>query len=225
MKKIVKFVVLFLLCFVLFSCNKSDETKEVPEEYYSLIFDDYKSFVSNICSDEFEDYINNQVPVEWFEMSIDARHGIATITEKNFGYSLTDINRDGTQELIFIRDDYFVLAIYTIKDGNPYLLDAFNYKHNGMVLKDGCVFSTMNGGDNYIEYRVQTLEKEHLTLKTVCEFGMNYDLGYYLKDKDSKIKAITEEEFLSILSDYPDLEGGDIKQYLIECGIDFCPVF
>ncbi|MBQ9760171.1 MAG: hypothetical protein IJW16_02355 [Clostridia bacterium] len=42
-----------------------------------------------------------------------------------YGYTLRDLNKDGSDELILMTDTYNILAIYTLQDGKPVPLDYF----------------------------------------------------------------------------------------------------
>ena len=197
----------------------------VPDAYKSVLFD-YYEFVEALFSDDFENKVNNgffkspnlKLQYEWNCMVIDSRKGLQNISSESFGYSLYDINNDGVTELLLLREDYFILAVFTISFDKPQLLDAYWYNHRAMILESGNIFVFNDSGADSFEYEIQSLEEDN-TIMVHKTFGC--DSGNYYVICDGKQVSVSQQEFSNELSKYPKILSDEKKDYMIDCGIMF----
>ena len=207
----------------------NESVLEDTQEKYNQVLDDYTQLVNDLLSENFEDKVNGgnfEAPStafdqDWFYMVIDAKKGITNISSSSFGYALYDLDQDGCDELVLMRDDYFILAIFTSSSENAELLGAFYYKNKGIILGDGNVYNIVTDAANIIEYNILQLKNGELS--TIRGFGLNGE-QYYSKTYN-ETKQITESEFNDLRSNYPDIsDQSKIKEYMISNGIKFIPL-
>ncbi len=200
---------------------ETDKISQSEAIYNRFIFEDYNEWINGLFSMPLEDFAGSNLQYKFGSMVFDALNVIEKPTRESYGYCIKDLNDDGIDELILLREDYFVLAIYTLKDGQPYLLDSFWYRHNAMVLNTGEIYTISSGGADYTIYKIQKLEKNSQTLTTVREFGTDGPDIYYIKDGDDDRKVLTEFDFSELVAFYPEWDAENIKDYSLSCGIEF----
>ena len=202
-----------------------DNSTSVHAQYIQVL-NDYKQMINDIFSDDFEQKVNDgyfeapddKFSNDWFSMIIDAKHGLNNIGPNSFGYALYDIDGDKSEELILLREDYFVLAIYTTVKTEVKLLGAYYYKNRGIILNNGCIYNFVSESAISFEHNVYRLKSGEL-LK-IKSFGSND--GNYYELSDSEQKQISEAEFEIIKSKYPSLSDQHyIKEYMSNAGIVF----
>lgn len=212
MKKniIITNILLFILLFIICGCSYNYNTKQYISNY-SQILADFKITVKGILSESFETDFNNgkfvfpneNLKYEWGNMLIDAKDGLDNPTEASFGYVLKDINNDNISELFFVREDYTILAIFTLVDSKPKLLGAFWSRYSCVMLDNNDLYIlSSNGADNF-EYTIYRLSANN-ELKIVKQFGMNN--SYYERIND-EIVSVSKIQFDKILGDYPYVSG------------------
>ena len=87
-------------------------------------------------------------------------HAVSHIDPATAGYSLTDLNEDGTMELILMSDAYRIYTIFTFVDAKPTVLDLFDtLNHSGSIDQNGTIYRAGYGkGENWYVL-VQTISK------------------------------------------------------------------
>ncbi len=153
------------------------------------------------------------------------KKGINNISPSSFGYALKDLDSDGSEELIWLREDYFVLAIFTIVDENAKLVDenakligAYWYRNKGVVLEDGCIYNVARNGAVYFDRYILQLKSGDFSI--VKQFGMNGD--YYYEMCGNIEKKISKEAFDKLSETYPSLlSQNEMKMYMSGNGIEF----
>ena len=224
------------------SCDKVDlesYTFDSPNEYdtnlsshdkYAVVLEDYKQLVKDLFSADFEDKVNNgyftspneDLSYDWFCMVIDAKKGLNDVSPSSFGYALYDINGDNCYELVLLRGDYFVLAIYTIFDEEPTLLGAFSHKNKAYLLGDGEVCNFISESSGCFEYSFLQIDSKKLRQNKA--YGKKDSCYYELTDGEEK--AITEEEFIAKMSELPSVSDQTaIKEHMAAIGVVFTPYF
>ena len=200
----------------------------IPAQYTQAI-SDYKQMVSGLFAEDFEQKVNDgyfespndDLSYEWFCMVIDAKQGIDHISPDSFGYALCDLDGDNTDELILLREDYFVLAVYTTVEQEAKLIGAYYYKSRGIILEDGSVYNAVNEAANIFVRNVYRLELGKLSL--VKAFGSNGENYYELSHNGEK--QITAAEFETLNANYPTIrDQSQIKEYMSNNGIAFMPL-
>lgn len=197
----------------------------LPEQYTQVI-NDYKQTVAGLFADDFEQKVNDgyftapdeALSYEWFCMVINAKKGVDNITPDAFGYALCDLDSDNTDELILLREDYYVLAIYTTAERKAQLIGAYSYKNRGIILEDGSVYNAVSESADTFTHNVYRLESGKLSLVKV--FGSNS--GSYYELSDGEEKPITAAEYDTLNANYPALsDQSRIKEYMSNNGIAF----
>ena len=97
----------------------------------------------------------------------------------DYGYILKDINNDGVPELFWVRDDYSLLAAFTISEGKAVTIGAYSSRNKGFVMDTGEIYQYAAGGS------------ELTLIKTV---GNYRDENYY-EIVDGQKHAISKDKF------------------------------
>lgn len=197
---------------------------------YMIVLNEYLSLVDNLFLDSFEDDVNwgrykspePELQYEWQCMVIDAKEGLINKSTSSFGYALKDINSDNKEELILLRDDYYFLAIFTIEANKAKLLDAFWYKHKGMILESGELFTLTISGSDYYEYNVKLLNPENNELSVIRKLVREDTLCYEFTSQGKTF--LEKNSFDMMVSQYPNISSDEKKTYMVSNGIDFVSI-
>lgn len=122
----------------------------------------------------------------------------AHLLANNLGYTEFDLNKDGTNELIILNDDYNIKAIFTIKDGSPILVDAYNNEICWLD-EDGLIHVDRVDNDE-LEFSICELTKDG-DYRIVYSILVTANGRQYLY-KDFKAEPISFEECTKIYSEY-----------------------
>lgn len=224
-----KMSLILVMSLLLGGCGKAQtpKTTNVPQGKpepetvsYEEFLAGYEELVDYRLSDTFEADWNDgkTLPVngtlrkvfegteaEWSNMVVEMTDGLDTPDKGDFGYITKDLNGDDTPELLWVRKDRTLLAIFTTVDGNPKLLDAFWPRYQGVITDDGGLFSRSSGGVS-IRYDLQQLTPEG-DLSTVHTFGIDggsAELGpAYYEIVDNQTVNVDEAHFEILLAENP----------------------
>ena len=111
--------------------------------------------------------IPNETAKEWYTTVLNAvlSHDIQDDHFYQYGYTVTDLNNDGIDELILRQYNHRVLAVFSMVDGKPVLLGGYRARYscwidpNGLLRVHGssgaayfhsCVYQVANGGGELI---------------------------------------------------------------------------
>ena len=108
----------------------------------------------------------------------------------SFGYALKDLNENGSTELILLLKDYTVLAVFSLVDNKPNLLDIFWNRHSCVIYDSGLLYTHSSGGANYWDYKIQRISQDDSELLFVEQYGDN---GSYTGD--GYYKMVNGEEY------------------------------
>ena len=145
---------------------------------------------------------NPELDYNWQNMLMDVATGIDNPNVASFGYAIKDLNNDGIDELLFLREDSFLLAVFTLYNDEPFLLDAFWYRYKGMILENGTVFVHGSNGAADYKYSIRQLNENSTEFTSLLSFGEDGEGKYYKQISDKK-EFIDETEFNLLLSEYP----------------------
>ena len=178
---------------------------------YITMLNDYRTMVKFRLSEQFqEDYnsgnkpelsqvlqqsIDTVEPYKWGYMWVEMTSGINTPTEASFGYILQDLDGDGTTEMVWLRQDRALLALFTVRNGAPVLVDAFWPKHDGYITEQGYLFTAGSGGVA-TAYQVRTMDG-----KPIAQFRR--DAESFFETVDGKEQSIDPARFEALLQQYP----------------------
>ncbi len=165
--------------------------------------------------------LTSKYPVEtgtektWVYDLIDAAHLLNYNRDKAYGYSLGDTNSDGTKELIYLLDDYTVLAVFSESNGQPVLLESFWNRYTGGIDEQGRILTFGSNGFDDGNNSVYEISDKCDRLDLVAEIGRNGtsdDLKqlYYKLVNGEKV-SISEDEYFRLEGTSPFMRESDIK--------------
>jgi|GEM_PF-1802653 len=217
----------FLICSALVACssevstketietpNESNESKttekptlpepyqEILEQYKEIIeiwnlddqSEDYQKFSEAIEKEEYPNpYGSDSKNAYWFYMIIDGKYPKTA----KYGYILKDINADGVPEMFWVRDDYSLLAAFTITEGKAITLGAYYYRSDGFVMDSGRIMIHGSGGagaGGYALYELPQGGKELVLIKMIG-YDCTYDKEEYTEYVDGQEQIIEKAVF------------------------------
>ena len=141
---------------------------------------------------------------------------------ERFGYSVSDINGEGIEELILYVDD-IIISVFTEKDGKPFMLGNYWNRSSCRVTKDGYLY--VAGGSGADRGSSEIYKIDEYTAELVMIYGWGTD-GYdaekgtvkYYKMKDGQMTYISEVEYNEWVANCPyDLSKNE--------NIEIIPIF
>jgi len=217
----------FLICSALVACSSEVSTKETIEtpneskesktpekptlpEPYQEILEQYKEIIEIWQLDGktkdnmyFNEIIENAAYPKPYGSDAKNVHWAAMIAVSwypktaKYGYILKDINADGVPEMFWVRDDYSLLAAFTITEGKAITLGAYYYRSNGFVMDSGRIMIHGSGGADaggYILYELPQGGKELVLIKMIG-YDCTYDKEEYTEYVDGQEQIIEKAVF------------------------------
>ena len=210
--------------------------KNAYNKVYTEILEDYKKIVDSRLSDSFEYDWNsgkrialgnvllnakndelderstygNSLDLKWSYMLVDMTDAIENPEKSSFGYFLKDLNDDSIPELFWVRSDGVVLAVFTIHNAQPVLLDAFWPRYKCVITSKDELYTFSSGGAFYNDYdiRILTSEEKLSSIKTFGLAGEASESGVqYYEVVDGAKVSVGEARFNSLLEEYPFISG------------------
>jgi hypothetical protein len=141
---------------------------------------------------------------------------------ERFGYSVSDINGDGKDELVLYVDD-IITSVFTEKDGKPFMLGNYWNRSSCRITKDGYLYTAGGSGAGRGSSEIYKIDPE--TAELVLLYGWGTD-GYdaekgtvkYYKMKDGQMTYISEAEYNEWVANCPyDLSKNE--------NIEIIPIF
>lgn len=202
-----RFLSIFLLIIVSFvGCAQVEPQNTIPSPYVSIL-SNFNAIIDSYLAGTFESDYNNDkfsTPSEtlsdrWGYMMVELPYGMEDFERSSFSYKLIDINHDDIQELLLMKEDDTILAIFTMLHGKAILLDAYWSRYKGAVLSSGEIYTYGSSGALDFEYSILQIDLEKGGLIETEKFGMNE--GFY-KIIDNRKEMIDETEFERIKAEY-----------------------
>lgn len=146
-----------------------------------------------------------------------------------YGYAKKDLNKDGTEELILLNDNYEIFAIFTMKDGKAVLVDGTYgvwIDENGRLRK-----SVSTGGISGRDEEVFVYEINGTKLDTVIGVGYKVNIylekeGWYKTDGNTKTDiSVKEGEELYAAYDILPPSYSNLEYTRAFSGIEFVALF
>lgn len=162
-----------------------------PTNEYKTIIDMYKEIVDihkiYPPTEAYEKYNDNFLQ-KWYREIFSATL-IGNVSNNSYGYAFSDLNRDDKSELILLLEDYTIIAIFSMVDGTPMLLDTFSANNHYVALdQDGILYQTGYGkGENSYTKIMQLSDNGNF--ETLLEFGCcdnGVDFEYYVIENSVK---------------------------------------
>ena len=212
---------------------KADE----PQRFdgYDPFLDEYRIFADSLINGDEEIFFNpslfglsiNDIRYRWDSMMVEITlwsYRDLPKARETFGYALEDLNGNGSPELILLFNDYTVLAVFSMSNGSPQLLDAFWPRHRGAINDSGLIcVSSSNGADDWY-HSVYQIEQDDSELLLIFEYGHASDEGYYLVSNGEK-RAISESDYERLQEEYPIQTETVAKEITKNSGLDYIPLF
>jgi hypothetical protein len=115
------------------------------------------------------------------------------------GYALKDINNNGSPELILIDADYNISSIYSLQNGEPYLLGHYWARNAVCIEDDGTLYTYASGGAANFGLSASILLPDDKTFQLIYGIGVDDSNGYrnpeYYKFTPDSENEISEQEF------------------------------
>ena len=134
----------------------------------------------------------------------------------SLGYAMKDLNGDGTSELLLLREDFELLAILTLVDGKPVLLDSVQRRYHCSVDENGLIHTQESSGADYTTWRTYRLPPNSGEPELIWEQGTDghewidgVAVTKYYKLVNGEKVYVSQEEWdeLSALYPYPGVES------------------
>ena len=128
----------------------------------------------------------------------------SSMAPNSFGYSLWDMNGDGTPELFWLRDDGFIMAVFTIYQEQLLILDAFYSRYSAWITQDYHLATMDSGGAVHYtvwEYQLSETGNELRPIRGTSSINKGWtesDIVYH-EMIGSEYLSITKEEHSSLM--------------------------
>lgn len=179
-----------LICAVMLIsvCACGNEQKKATS--YEDVIIKLDEAVHGMFADDFEDKLKEGVYTsptgeqsdKWQTTLLDAKADFPNVDENAFGYKLIDINSDGVPELFFMRSDERILAIFTMHEGKPCMVDCYGRSYRGVIRDTGEVYTMTVREDGGYDYRIYTLNPSSGGLYNTVAFGYEGAIAYEMID-------------------------------------------
>ena len=185
--------------------NPSNDTSN--EEKYKSILDIYKDVVMNLdekVNSKDSPYPEGTKEYEWESAIIVALTTLRLSTNVP-GYAFCDLNKNGTDEMLLLLDDYTVLAIFSFADGKPVLLDNYWNRKKCTIEQDGTIQVYGSGGadtSSFSMFKISDNDKELVLLEEYGTDGHDPEtlVTHYYKILNGTKTPITVLEYAAALS-------------------------
>ena len=250
-KAIIWMLIASLLLTILTSCNNrpSDESKDdtIPtteqtenspsnqisnEEKYKPILDIYKDVMMNLdekANSKDSPYPEGTKEYEW-ESAIIVAVTTLRLSTSVPGYAFCDLNKNGSDEMLLLLDDYTVLAIFSFANDQPILLDKYWNRKKCAINEDGTIQVRGSGGADtsyYSIFKISDNDKELVLSEAYGTDGHDPDTlhPYYYKILDGTKTSITVLEYAAALSqDIYSFDENLAEQTKANADIEFVPL-
>ncbi len=233
--------------------NNQSDPSQVASEYSSVL--SLYTKVINACAD-YQDAKDNKALYEQFDItdkdeqrlfdkllaSTYLFYGGRTKEDSHSphyklscGYATKDLNKDGKDELILMNDNYNVIALFSLENGQPVLLGSYIPRGCCTIDADGTLHIYSNDGAADFSHMIYKLSKSGTGLEEITRFGASgYDwtdsgtcyVKYYKYVGNSEID-ISEDEYEALTEQYGEQLGYDrsalaTRQY---AGLEYVNLF
>ena len=204
MKKITALLICIITVLSLCACA-GDKT---PASYDDVILK-LSETVTALFAEDFEDKAaegtypspTGELEDKWLNTILDAKADFRNVDENAFGYKLIDINSDGVSELFFMRSDERILAIFTMREGKPCMIDCYDRSYRGVVMDTGEIYTLGFREDGGYDYRIYTLDPASGGLYGTVSFGYEGTIAYeYI---DGATYTTSTDRITELTAQYP----------------------
>ncbi len=148
---------------------------------------------------------------EWFERLFESAVSARYEKDLPYGYSIGDVNGDGVNELLYLREDYMLLAVFS-NNGSPVLIESFTDRYRGYIDTDGRIFA-FDADDGHPDVAIYEISEGRDSLETVSALAMtgsnHTETGAYKLTGDKR-EEITREEYWEQVKKAPFKDEDDL---------------
>ena len=131
------------------------------------------------------------------------------VQNQTIGYEVNDLDNNGSMELILLRKDHAVIAVFGVANGKPILLDHYGEKHSCAIDADGRLHVRINGGAGTVRNLVYRLCEGGDAPELITEFGTELtvtdgnSVSTYYNTVNGAVTPITKSEYDALLAQLP----------------------
>ena len=205
MKRIISVLVCAVTLISLCACTQGQKNATSYEDIIASL----SETVHGMFADDFEDKLKEgaypsptgELADKWLTTLSEAKADFRNVDENAFGYKLVDINSDGISELFFVRSDDRILAIFTMHDSAPCMVDCYGRSYRGVIRDTGEVYTMTVREDGGYDYRVYTLNPSSGGLYNTVAFGTEGSIAYEVIDGSTY--TTSETRMSELCEEYP----------------------
>ena len=145
-------------------------------------------------------------------------------TREAYGYALKDLNGNGSPELILLLEDFTVLAVFSMTDGKPNILDAFWPRYSCAITDQGELITHGSSAAAYWADCIWQVSQDDGELILIEEHGLNGMDNWY-KVVDGEKQSIKQSDFDEFCNMYPSPNVLNAPKITKDSGLEFIPLF
>lgn len=156
-----------------------NQLNDISDEYFTDMPEAYKEILKNClyiiaeCEDGFFEYDDRLGDLSWFADSI-----LHFDKEAKFAYSITDLNKDGIDELLILCDNYFpayyVMNIYTLDNDKAVNLAQAYHQSRWYINSDGLIINDQVSNPAYRSVSVYSYDSDSIRFKGIYNIHNKY---------------------------------------------------
>lgn len=127
---------------------------------------------------------------------------------EDFGYIIKDINQDSIDELFWVDKNHNILAMFTIREGQAELLDAFWPRYRAVLLNDSNLYIRSSSGADFTYWQIKELASNSTGFAEIETFGtyrveQSHNEQIYFCITDNHQENINVNKLNKLLKKYP----------------------
>ncbi len=164
-------------------CFEYDDQNKIVEEY----------------ADDFD--LQNENEYTWLSSLIKSTRSLQPEnSDISHGYSIGDINRDGIDELLLLHEDYTLVAIFSLSDGKPVLLQNFLWlDREGVIDTEGMIHVFDHGSSSGVYKISENCNTLELAAKIEYEYNKDDHTYSYFEYINGEKVSISHEQYYDYL--------------------------
>ena len=200
-----------------------DIPENSPFSRYKSIIEMYEK-IAEICFeyDEEKTYydmfdISTEAERKWLDVLITSSYLALPKSGKvqydcSLGYTLKDLNNNGSNELILLYQGYVtkVIAIFSLFDGKPVLLYRYWDRYKCAISHEGELFITGSNGAAMTSYSKYVISHDGSRLELVSEYGTN---GFDESNNTLYYNLVNGEKVNITETEYENLDSQRVKRF------------
>ena len=205
MKRTISIILCALMVVLLVACGEEQK----PVTGYDDLILKLSETVDQLFSDDFDKELEKgsytsptgELNDKWTAMLRDAKTDFKNIDENAFGYKMVDVNSDSSAELFFVRSDGRLLAVFTMYEGAPLLVDAYNRSYQCVLRDTGELYIMTVRSDGGYDFKINALNSSTGALNNTISFGQEGSICYEMIE--GSIYTTSNERLSELRNEYP----------------------